>query len=137
MIISVASGDYQSDKFALGKKFANTIKSQMSQDRINWYRMKIEELKLQIVDAAEQGKRPPKLYDVEWLYILQYSGSDYTFIAQEFGSWITMNGLVSIWQYKLDGSRFLEIRLSSYVNFDEVPDPKNYNVSDILNRTNK
>lgn len=124
--------DYTRDKYVLGKKFSNTLKKDVDPAYVNWCRRKIEELKLEIIDAAEQGKRPPKIHDVEWLYKITYRLPQYKFVSKEFSDWLSLNGLSST--FTGYDEYVLNIRLDSFVDWDSIPDPSTVRLDDVLKK---
>lgn len=124
MIISNLAGN----KHTLGKMFAKTLKSNLNQSYIKYWRRKIEDVKLIIIDAAEKGEKPPKIKDVMWLYDLQYNHPQYRFVFKEFESWLSSNGIIATWR----GSKpdyYIEISVSTWVDLDNIPEDVD---SDIL-----
>jgi hypothetical protein len=114
------------EPYVLGRKFASNIRK-LDSGTINYYRSKVEDIKLTIIDAAECGDRPPVIKDVDWLYELYYSSKkkDYRFIYNELDTWMTLNGLEGYFGSS-EGSSTLVVRVNiSKVNIGkskELPD---------------
>ena len=99
--------------YCLGRKFASNIRK-IDSRKIYEFREKVENIKLEIMDAAEDGRRPPVIKNVQWLYDLAYS-STYKFIYREFDTWMTKNGLIG----RFSGSED-DREMNVYINQDRV-----------------
>lgn len=108
--------------YYLGKKFQQAIDASLDQNYINECRRKIEDIKLQIIDAAENGKLPPSFDDCGWLYELYYKKRYYSFVFKEFDQWLSFNGLA--WNFEGYGSMTtLRVAPNTFTKFEDVPEP--------------
>jgi hypothetical protein len=127
--IPITSKDKDQTSYYLGRKFKSTIYSQRDQRYINDCRRKIEELKLQIIDAAESGQRPPALENVRWLAKVQTGAQEYRFLYAEFDEWLALNGLSGVFYGYGDNLKYY-ISVSTYVPEEAPPEP---DVKSLLN----
>jgi hypothetical protein len=112
----------------LGKCFHDTIKNSLDQHHVNKLRKDIEDIKLQIIDAAEAKRLPPKIENAGWLYDLFYKNNGYQFIWNEFSDWMSINGITSYFEFAKNynwGNEKTEytfsVRPTSWANFDDEP----------------
>lgn len=110
-------------RLCLGKKFATNIRKEEAW-RINNYRMRLEEIKLKIIDAAEQGKRPPLIEDAEWLHQLFYHSPELKFVWKEFEEWMILNGLDAVFK-GCSTNRTMQILLSTSINIGTAEELEN------------
>jgi hypothetical protein len=68
---------------------------------------------------------PPLIKGVSWFYNLCHRHKEYKFIVKEFDQWLQENGLTSSFVWHDYEDIDLQISLSSYVDFDTVPNPSN------------
>jgi hypothetical protein len=107
----------------LGRMFASNIK-EAGLEWIRFYQRVLDDAKMQIIDAAEAGKRPPLIENdnIGDIYRLYYNGGDFKFVWTDFVNWLSTNGLtVSFTGNSRDGYG-MRIGVSDYISVDK-PEP--------------
>lgn len=104
----------------LGKRFKEAINATRDQNYINRTRRRLEEVKLTIMDAAENGETPPIIEEAAWIYSLYNSEPLYAFLANEFSAWLEANGITFHYTYQRSKEVAIKISPGRYTNWDDI-----------------